>query len=114
MIGDVLSPVPPPPPPPFVESKPFTQHPKSIRDILDDYYEEASFSSEDNSNAGHFDSMNIADSVLAEIERISPAIENICNSKNILPDESSPQQPKEHILADDIVSSRCQESVEQK
>lgn len=112
MIGDVLSPIPPPPP--FVESKPFTQHPKSIRDILDDYYEEASFSSEENSNAGHFDSTNIADSVLAEIERISPAIENICNSKNILPDESSPQQPKEHILADEIVSSRCQESVEQK
>ncbi|GFH54820.1 hypothetical protein CTEN210_11296 [Chaetoceros tenuissimus] len=112
MIKDVLSPIPPPPP--FVESKPFNQHPKSIRDILDDYYEEASFSSDENSSAGHFDSMNIADSVLAEIERISPAIENICSSKNNMPGESFPPKPREHNSTDEIVSSRCEETVEEK
>lgn len=62
--GDIVSPLPPPPPP-------HQQRSISIRDILDDYYEGGSFSS--GKNGTH--AMNIADSVLAEMDKISPSKE---------------------------------------
>ena len=64
--GAYVSPLPPPPPP--------SQHrPISIRDILDDYYEGESFSS----GMNNADALNIADSVMAEIDQISPPKEHV-------------------------------------
>lgn len=62
--GVTVSPLPPPPP----QNQ---QRSTSIRDILDDYYEGGSFSSGKNGTRA----MNIADSVLAEMDKISPSKE---------------------------------------
>ena len=69
--GDIVSPLPPPPPP-------NQQRSISIRDILDDYYEGGSFSSGKNGTGA----MNIADSVLAEMDKLSPSKEE-CDEHSV-------------------------------
>lgn len=91
---EFTSPIPPPPPP---------EHSSSLQNILDDYYEGSSYSSDEEYTR------NSADLMLAEIDQISPSDESETDRVRMGTTEFPRNEPTESMRSQEYKSVRANE-----